>query len=76
MNVRPVDHFSRLRVRRQAIANVGGTRSAVNGVVRVSGTCCLRLRQVRRQVDLALPGATVNLLVLWCYELRWRKPPE
>jgi hypothetical protein len=26
-----------------------------------------------RQVDLALPSATVNLLVLWRYELRWRR---
>ena len=34
----------------------------------------LTIRQVRRQAQLALPGATVRRLVLWRYELRWRKP--
>ena len=34
----------------------------------------LTIRQVRRQAERALPGATVRRLVLWRYELRWRKP--
>jgi ubiquinone/menaquinone biosynthesis C-methylase UbiE len=34
----------------------------------------LTIRQVRQQADRALPGATVRRLVLWRYELRWRKP--
>lgn len=34
----------------------------------------LTIRQVRPQAQLALPGATVRRLVLWRYELRWRKP--
>jgi SAM-dependent methyltransferase len=35
----------------------------------------LTIRQVRQQAERALPGATVRRLVLWRYELRWRKPP-
>jgi SAM-dependent methyltransferase len=34
----------------------------------------LTIRQVRPQVEAALPGATVRRLMLWRYELRWRKP--
>jgi len=34
----------------------------------------LTIREVRRQAERALPGATVRRLVLWRYELRWRKP--
>ena len=34
----------------------------------------LTIRQVRQQAERALPGATVRRLVLWRYELRWRKP--
>jgi ubiquinone/menaquinone biosynthesis C-methylase UbiE len=34
----------------------------------------LTIRQVRQEAQLALPGATVRRLVLWRYELRWRKP--
>jgi hypothetical protein len=34
----------------------------------------LTIRQVRRQAERALPGATVRRLVLWRYELVWRKP--
>jgi SAM-dependent methyltransferase len=34
----------------------------------------LTVRQVRQQAERALPGATVRRLVLWRYELRWRKP--
>ena len=36
----------------------------------------LTIRQVRQQAERALPGATVRRLVLWRYELRWRKPPR
>lgn len=36
----------------------------------------LTIRQVRQQVERALPGATVRRLVLWRYELRWRKPGQ
>jgi SAM-dependent methyltransferase len=36
----------------------------------------LTIREVRRQAERALPGATVRRLVLWRYELRWRKPPR
>jgi SAM-dependent methyltransferase len=34
----------------------------------------LAIGQVRQQAERALPGATVRRLVLWRYELRWRKP--
>jgi len=34
----------------------------------------LTIRQVRDQVADALPGASVRWLVLWRYELAWRKP--
>jgi 2-polyprenyl-3-methyl-5-hydroxy-6-metoxy-1,4-benzoquinol methylase len=34
----------------------------------------LTLRQVRQQAERALPGAAVRRLVLWRYELVWRKP--
>lgn len=36
----------------------------------------LTIRQVRRQIDVALPGASVKRLILWRYELRWRKRRE
>lgn len=36
----------------------------------------LTIRQVRQQAKRALPGATVRRLVLWRYELRWRKPDQ
>jgi ubiquinone/menaquinone biosynthesis C-methylase UbiE len=32
------------------------------------------LRQARQQAERALPGATVRRLILWRYELVWRKP--
>ena len=34
----------------------------------------LTIRQVRQQAERALPSATVRRLVLWRYELAWRKP--
>lgn len=34
----------------------------------------LTLRQIRRQVGEVLSGATVRRLLLWRYELVWRKP--
>ena len=34
----------------------------------------LTIRQVRQQAERALPGATVRRLILWRYELVWRKP--
>jgi hypothetical protein len=34
----------------------------------------LTIRQVRQQAERALPGAAVRRLVLWRYELVWRKP--
>jgi SAM-dependent methyltransferase len=34
----------------------------------------LTIREVRRRAERAIPGATVRRLVLWRYELRWRKP--
>jgi ubiquinone/menaquinone biosynthesis C-methylase UbiE len=34
----------------------------------------LTIREVRRQAERALPGASVRRLLLWRYELRWRKP--
>jgi len=36
----------------------------------------LTIRDVRQQAERALPGATVRRLVLWRYELRWRKPQQ
>jgi hypothetical protein len=34
----------------------------------------LTLRQIRQQVDDVLPGARARRLLLWRYELVWRKP--